>query len=793
MIKTADIYNSLYTDKDHFIILVTGGRGCETPTQGIIMADLTVKQIKDIKVGDYVMGDDFQPRKVLATMSGKSMMYRVSQTSAEDYFVNDGHILTVKKSKAAMEDKGELTKNGTYRRPNGRYPQYGEIADINVLEYANRGKHFRENFRGFKAGSIPFHERPVLIDPYLLGVWLGDGTSIYPQITTPEPEIEAYLQDYAEKNGLQVTVNGERGKAKTLRLSRVGRKPNYFLNKLRGYGLIANKHIPQPYISNSESVRLNLLAGLLDTDGTREGNGYEITQKRKELAKQIKFIADTLGFRTSLTERTSHIGEKDCGTYYRVHINGDVWRIPCKVPRKRILETECHKNKDWRLSQLEISEAGVGEWCGLTLDGNQRYLHEDGTVTHNSGKSFSTSAFIERLTFELGKDENGERVNHQILYCRYTMVSAAVSVIPEFMEKIGLDGTDKYFKSNRTDVMNRSTGARIMFRGIKTSSGNQTAKLKSIHGLTTFVCDEAEEWTDETDFERIMLSIRQKGIQNRIIIIMNPTDSNHFIYQKYIKNTHKIVEYDGVPVQISTHPNVLHIHTSYLDNEKHLDDKFLSVIRNMKAEEPEKYAHVVMGQWADVAEGAIYKKWTLCKEFPREAKKVGIGLDFGYAKDPTAAVMCGIVNNDLYVDELFYETGMLSTDIARRLQPHRGTFVYADSADPRLIDELMLSGVLIYPTQKGAGSILAGIQRILDFDNIFVTERSYNVQNEMRNHVWAKDKDGNYINKPVDAFNHAMDAMRYWCLAAVLGKVIIKEKINGGKPTNVKPINTDWI
>lgn len=1102
MIKTADIYKPLYSDKEHFIILVTGGRGCETPTQGVIMADLTVKQIKDIKVGDYVMGDNFQPRKVLATTSGKSMMYRVSQTSAEDYFVNDGHILTVKKSKAAMEDKGGLTKNGTYRRPNGRYPQYGEIADINVLDYSNRGKHFRENFRGFKAGSIPFDERPVLIDPYLLGVWLGDGTSIYPQITTPEPEIEAYLQDYAEKNGLQVTVNGEKGKTKTLRLARVGQKPNCFLNKLRGYGLIANKHIPQQYISNSESVRLNLLAGLLDSDGTRDGNGYEITQKRKELAKQIKFIADTLGFRTSLTERTAHIGEKDCGTYYRVHINGDVWRIPCKVSRKRILETECHKNKDWRLSQLEVSEVGVGEWCGITLDGNQRYLHEDGTVTHNSGKSFSSSAFIERLTFELGKDENGERVNHQILYCRYTMVSAAVSVIPEFMEKIGLDGTDKYFKASRTDVTNRSTGARIMFRGIKTSSGNQTAKLKSIHGLTTFICDEAEEWTDETDFERIMLSIRQKGIQNRIIIIMNPTDSNHFIYQKYIKNTHKIVDFDGVPVQISTHPDVLHIHTSYLDNVAHLDEKFLNVIRKMKTEDPEKYAHIVMGRWADVAEGAVFKKWTVCKEFPEYAKKKAIGLDFGYTCfradvlittkrgdipikdvkagdyvltrkgwrrvkrnlyngrkniiekrikvgqkeyivaatyehnvnangkwkkygdltegdklfvlspstgqsidaiqaastrtitttntrktgcgipnyyttrfmsfimalsrkvrsftistrtrstttsriswqsllrsiadftkkklnfcertdpttaasqkttggsveqkspngsqpqqggvrdaaqstfqqtpisgsaqssattngstqprsatfrwfaniagkslwvtntlnrkraancaliswlgiksvenlkheecdvydleidgvheyfangilvhncDPTAAIRCGIVDNDLYVDELFYETGMLSTEIARRLKPYSGLFVYADSADPRLIDELMLSGVLIYPTQKGAGSILAGIQRILDFDNIFVTERSYNVQNEMRNHVWKKDKDGHYINQPEDAFNHAIDAIRYWCLCAVLGKVIIKEKIDGGKPRYVKPINTDWI
>ncbi len=134
------------------------------------------------------------------------------------------------------------------------------------------------------------------------------------------------------------------------------------------------------------------------------------------------------------------------------------------------------------------------------------------TGGRGSGKSFNVAAFIARLTFEMMQDE---RLVHQILYTRYTMVSAHISIIPEMLEKIGLDGTGKYFHSTKTDVINKMTGSRIMFRGIKTSSGNQTAKLKSIHGITTFVCDEAEEWTSEQDFDKIMLSIRQKGIQNR--------------------------------------------------------------------------------------------------------------------------------------------------------------------------------------------------------------------------------------------------------------------------------------
>lgn len=790
MIINHEIYKPLYQNTDKPILLITGGRGCETPTQEIIMADLTVKQIKDVKVGDYVMGDDCSPRKVLDTMHGFGKMYHVHQTSAEDYWVNDAHILTLHKSRSAMEDKGDLTKAGTYRRPNGRYPQYGEFADIPVETYYNGSKHFRENFRGYKIDTIHYAEQPISIDPYLLGLWLGDGTAISTQITTPDIEIKEYLREYAASHGMVISNNGTKGEAECLRLRRVDiyHGTNPFYQKLKSYNLINNKHIPQEYISNSEEVRLQLLAGLLDTDGHMDRNGYEIVQKNYTLAKQIKYLADTLGFRTSMSMKRAHIGKKDCGIYYRIFINGDTWKIPCKVERKKVTQDMCHKNKDWHLSYLTITEAGYGEWCGICLDGNQRYLHADGTVTHNSGKSFATSAFIERLTFELKKnqlpDGEVEKIVHNILYCRYTMVSANISVIPEFMEKIDMDGTTKYFTRTKSDVTNIMTGSRIMFRGIKTSSGNQTAKLKSIHGITTFVCDEAEEWSNEQEFDTIALSIRQKGIQNRIIIIMNPTDSNHFIYQKYIKDTHIDVEYDGVPVQISTHPDVLHIHTTYLDNIEHLSDTFLKEVQTMKETNHDKYAHVVMGKWSDVAEGAIFKKWSVIKEMPsyKELRWRGRGLDFGYSTDPSACVYCGIDrDNNLYIDEQFYETGLLPSEIIRKLKSSHNaadTFVYADCADPQLIDEIFLGGVMIYGSNKSGGlSIMAGLEKMKDFNHIYITERSYNVQNEFRNYTLDKDKNGNYINQPIDAWNHSVDAARYYIMGRVLG-LIVKPKKN---------------
>lgn len=393
------------------------------------------------------------------------------------------------------------------------------------------------------------------------------------------------------------------------------------------------------------------------------------------------------------------------------------------------------------------------------------YENEDKFITivtggRGSGKSFNVSVFLERLSFERG---------HKILFSRYTMSSASMSIIPEFQDKIELDFASDCFDVTKTDIINTYSDSVIMFRGIKTSSGVQTAKLKSIQGLTTFVCDEAEEWTSEEDFEKIMLSIRQKGIQNRIIIIMNPCDSNHWVYKRFIEKTHKLIDIDGVQVQISTHPNVLHIHTTYLDNLDNLSSEFLKEVQDMKVNDPDKYAHVVIGRWADVAEGAVFKKWGIVDEFPIWCKKVAFGQDFGYTHDPSASIRCGIIDNALYLDEVDYRTGLLSSDIIKTLRPW-GLKVIADSADPRLIQEIHNGGIKIYPVEKGSGSINAGIDKMKTME-IFVTKRSYNLQKELRKYVWAKDKDGNYINEPEDHDNHAIDAARYYVLGELLGKI----------------------
>lgn len=381
------------------------------------------------------------------------------------------------------------------------------------------------------------------------------------------------------------------------------------------------------------------------------------------------------------------------------------------------------------------------------------------TGGRGSGKSFEVARFLERLTFEKGR---------KILFTRYTLVSASKSIIPEVEDKIERDGTQEYFKVTKDRIINKYTGSELMFMGILASSGNQTAKLKSIQGVSVFVCDEAEEWRSEEDYDKMVLSIRTKGVQNMVIVVMNPASTSHFVYQKYIKDTHRIEVIDGVPVQISTHPNVLHIHTTYLDNLEYLSREFVSEIEDIKANNPEKYQRIVIGKWSEMNEGAIFKRYSVVDSMPHFVQRCGLGLDFGYTNDPTAGIFCGVYGNTLYLDEICYNTHMGSGDIIKALRQYSSFDITADSADPRLIDELRAGGLRVSPVVKAAGSVIAGINKMLEMD-ICITARSKNLQYELDNYCWAKDKDGQYTNEPIDANNHLIDATRYYILRNILG------------------------
>lgn len=371
------------------------------------------------------------------------------------------------------------------------------------------------------------------------------------------------------------------------------------------------------------------------------------------------------------------------------------------------------------------------------------------TGGRGSGKSFTVSTFTKRLSYEQ---------DQVILYSRYTMAAAHVSVIPELTEKMELEGDLPNFHVTKSEVINKVTNSVILFKGIKTSSGNQTANLKSIQGLSTFVVDEAEEWQSEDDFENLSLSIRSKKAQNRIVIIMNPSNHTHFVYQKYIKDSFKLVNIDGVQVQVSTHPDVLHIHTTYLDNLEHLSDKFKREVEEIKIKNFDKYAHKVIGKWKTGADNLIFTNWQEFKDgdIPEDYLTIQ-GIDWGYVDPFTLTyIRYSWKHKTMYIEERVYKSGLTPDDCLEWANnvTDKNILTVADSANPANINQFLQDGWNIYGAIKERVAI--GVEHLQDW-TIFVHEDSTNLKNELINYGWNPRK----IDEPIDDHNHCIDGIRY--------------------------------
>jgi len=228
------------------------------------------------------------------------------------------------------------------------------------------------------------------------------------------------------------------------------------------------------------------------------------------------------------------------------------------------------------------------------------------TGGRGSGKSYTINLMLLNLTYEPG---------HIILFTRWTLVSAHISIIPEFLDKIDLLQLHNDFEITQTEITNKKTGSKILFRGIKTSQGTATANLKSIAGVTTWVLDEAEELFDEDVFDRIDLSIRAKDKPNKVILVMNPFFKSHWIYKRFIHHERNDCTY---------------IHTTFLDNKQNLSKSFIDQAERVKNENLLRYEHLFLGKWLDDAEGLLWNKAIIerCRlEVKPEMKRIIIAVD----------------------------------------------------------------------------------------------------------------------------------------------------------------------
>lgn len=354
------------------LLAESGGGKCHAAGQGILMFDGAIKKVEDVVSGDRLMGPDGGARNVLRTNTGHGEMFEIRPINGPSWRVNIEHILT-------------LVGNGRYE---------GEIVDVSVREWLGWHQTKKRSFKLFKPGSIARfgfgEQKPLPIEPYFLGVLLGDGAFKYDsvRVTTEDSEIVQELRRQANKFNLTLWINSPGKTAPSYGFSGTMGKANPIMDRLemlglRGHGS-GDKFIPHRYKVGSRMQRRELLAGLLDTDGHLHRAGYDFISKSAQLAADVAFIARSLGLTARLRTCTKRCQTGAVGTYHRVSIFGNgAHKIPCRLPRKQAPRRT--QIKDARRSGFTIVATGKAEpFYGFTLDGDSRYLLDDFTVTHNS-------------------------------------------------------------------------------------------------------------------------------------------------------------------------------------------------------------------------------------------------------------------------------------------------------------------------------------------------------------------------------------------------------------------------
>lgn len=377
-----DLKQAIYSDwnqgkQNVLSVLPTGGGKCLGRDTPILMYDGTIRKVQDVKVNDLLMGPDSQPRKVLNVCSGVDQLYEVASKKGSSYIVNSKHVLSLRRTREYVNPKYPCQKRG------------GEIVNINVKEYIEKSKTFKHIHKGWRTGVDFPNNEDFLIEPYWLGLWLGDGTSRIPTVTTIDPEIINYCREFVQKHNLRIREETKKG-TKAINVHFLNKiknnwTPTLMVDFLRSRNLIRNKHIPLEYKTTSIKNRLELLAGLIDSDGHYTGKGYDFVSVSEKLLDDLIFLCRSLGFaayKKQVKKTCKNNGVTN--TYYRCNISGQgLEKIPVLLERKKANMRRQKKNV--LNVGINVKNIGIGEYFGFQITGNDRlFLLGDFTVTHNS-------------------------------------------------------------------------------------------------------------------------------------------------------------------------------------------------------------------------------------------------------------------------------------------------------------------------------------------------------------------------------------------------------------------------
>jgi DNA repair protein RadD len=368
------VYSYLRGHDDNPVVVLP--TGCHVAGHPILMFDGSVRPVEDVRVGDLIMGPDSRPRRVLNLCRGEDDLFEITPNRGEPFRVNGDHRLSL-----VCTNEGKL--GACYRTG-------GEIEHVTVRDYLTRSPSWR-HLRKLYRTAVDFAEPQDLpIPPYILGLLIGDGClRQVVELTTADEKLANAWQRYSDSIGAQSVVKAYGGRCPTYRLKRGRGKFNVVTEALHALDLAdchsGNKFIPQPYLVSSRTDRLQLLAGLIDTDGSRHRSGFELITKSLELAGDIVFLARSLGFSANCRHKCSWCQTGAGGWFFRIHINGDCWEIPTRLPRKQVPQRR--QRKSVLRTGLRIQPCGRGQYFGFVLDQDHLYVDGHFVVHHNSGKT----------------------------------------------------------------------------------------------------------------------------------------------------------------------------------------------------------------------------------------------------------------------------------------------------------------------------------------------------------------------------------------------------------------------
>ena len=389
--------------------------GCFAPDTPILLWNGSVKMSQNIIIGDELIGDDGTKRTVTNLTSGTDIMYTITQKHADTYVVNSKHTLSLVFSgnrtvtrygdgwkvkwfcmkTLASKIKKFTTENEAYTFSSTISEQ--NIFDLTIEEFLKLPESTRKNFKGIRCSDVKWEYQNILIDPYILGMWLGDGYSNGKEFASNDTELIEIWKKWAEENDSEVVKTINKYRYYVRRRTTSIEKSNPLKKCLLHYNLINNKHIPLEYLRNSRQVRLKLLAGLIDTDGCVRNNGRRIviTQVNRILSEQIIYLTRSLGFlcsyRICSRKNISIFGgkPKNYQDIYQINISGQyINEIPTVLKRKHCVTQKGGVNL--LLTGIDIKKNCEGNYFGWSVDGNKRFLLGDFTIGHNCSQMFCT-------------------------------------------------------------------------------------------------------------------------------------------------------------------------------------------------------------------------------------------------------------------------------------------------------------------------------------------------------------------------------------------------------------------